>query len=83
MSQARFQKMQREKAKREKAEAKAERKAARAEEAEQADDDATPEAPEEDVLAALAKLHAQFDDDQIDFETFEERKQELIAKLSV
>ncbi len=83
MSQARFQKMQREKAKREKAQAKAERKAARAEEAEQGDDEVTPEAPEEDVLAALAKLHTQFEDDQIDFETFEERKQELIAKLTV
>ena len=83
MSQARFQKMQREKAKREKAQAKAERKAARAEEAELAATDADPAPPQEDVLAALAALHAEFDDDKIDFETFEERKQELIAKLSV
>ena len=82
MSQARFQKMQREKAKREKAQAKAERKAARAEEAERAGD-VEPAAPQEDVLAELAKLHEQFDDEQIDFETFEERKQELISKLSV
>jgi hypothetical protein len=85
MSQARFQKMQREKVRREKAQAKAERKAVRAEEAEKAAEqgDATPEAPEGDVLEALARLHAQFDDDQIDFETFEERKQELISRLSV
>ena len=85
MSQARFQKMQREKARREKAQAKAERKAQRAEEAERvaAEGDAEPAAPQEDVLAELAALHKQFDDEQIDFETFEERKQELIARLSV
>ena len=85
MSQARFQKMQREKVRREKAQAKADRKAARAEEAEKAAEEGTtePEAPEGDVLAELAKLHQQFDDEQIDFETFEEKKQELIARLSV
>jgi hypothetical protein len=84
MSQARFQKMQREKAKREKAQAKQERKAQRAEEAEQAADepsDAVP--PQEQVIAKLAALHEQFDDDQIDFDTFEERKQELMAQLQV
>lgn len=85
MSQARFQKMQREKAKREKAQAKQERKAQRAEEAElaaEADDDADVP-PQEQVIAKLAKLHEQFDDDQIDFDTFEERKQELMAQLQV
>ncbi len=83
MSQARFQKMQREKAKREKAQAKAERKAQRAEEAELAGDDDTDVPPQEQVIAKLAKLHEQFDDDQIDFDTFEERKQELMAQLQV
>ncbi len=84
MSQARFQKMQREKAKREKAQAKAERKAQRAEEAEMAADEDDPDVPpQEQVIAKLAKLHEQFDDDQIDFDTFEERKQELMAQLQV
>lgn len=84
MSQARFQKMQREKAKREKAQAKAERKAQRAEEAEMAaDEDDADVPPQEQVIAKLAKLHEQFDDDQIDFDTFEERKQELMAQLQV
>jgi hypothetical protein len=84
MSQARFQKMQREKAKREKAQAKAERKAQRAEEAEMAaDEDDADVPPQDQVIAKLAKLHEQFDDDQIDFDTFEERKQELMAQLQV
>jgi hypothetical protein len=76
--------MQREKAKREKAQAKQERKAQRAEEAELAaeePDETVP--PQEQVIAKLAALHEQFDDDQIDFDTFEERKQELMAQLQV
>lgn len=84
MSQARFQKMQREKAKREKAQAKQERKEQRAEEAAQAaeqPDDEVP--PQEQVIAKLAALHEQFDGDEIDFDTFEERKQELMAQLQV
>ena len=84
MSQARFQKMQREKARREKAQAKAERKAQRAEEAEAAAD--VPDEPVADqskVLAELAKLHERFDAEEIDFDTFDERKQELIAQLNV
>lgn len=84
MSQARFQKMQREKAKREKAQAKQERKEQRAEEAAQAADEPTEVAPpQEQVIAELAALHEQFDDDKIDFDTFEERKQELMARLQV
>ena len=84
MSQARFQKMQREKAKREKAQAKQERKEQRAEEAALAADEPTDDAPpQEQVIAKLAKLHEQFDDDQIDFDTFEERKQELMDQLQV
>lgn len=85
MSQASFQKRMREKARQEKAQAKRERKQERAAEAEAADaepDDA-PTAPEPQVLAKLAALHEQFDNDRIDFEEFEERKQELIAQLTV
>jgi hypothetical protein len=85
MSQARFQKRMREKAKQEKAAAKRARRAERAEAAlatseEPADDD-VPE--QEDVIAQLAKLHERFDDDRIDFDTFQEEKQELIAQLRV
>ena len=83
MSQARFQKFQREKARREKAEAKADRKAARVEAAANGEDGDPTAPPESSVLDKLAALHQQFDDDAIDFETFEERKNELIAQLNV
>lgn len=84
MSQAKFQKRMREKARQEKAEAKRQRKEERAAEAEAAaDEPAEPVAPQDEVLAQLAALHQRFDDDQIDFDDFEERKQELLAKLAV
>lgn len=85
MSQASFQKRMREKARQEKAALKRERRMERAAASAEGDDepDDTPEVPQERVLAQLETLHKQFADEQIDFEEFEERKQELIAQLSV
>jgi len=85
MSQARFQKRMREKARQDKQRAKQQRKeerAAQAEEEAAAADDA-PVASQPAVLEQLAELHQRFDDDAIDFEEFEERKQELLAQLDV
>lgn len=81
MSQARFQKQQREKARRERAEAKAVRKEER-KEAKDADSD-VPAADEAPILEQLAALHARFADEQITFEEFEEAKDELTARLDV
>jgi hypothetical protein len=84
MSQARFQKRMREKAKQEKQAAKRERKAERAEAPEAGDDTSATEAPpQETVLEQLAALHARFADDAIGFDEFEERKHELLAQLDV
>lgn len=85
MSQARFQKQQREKNRREKAAEKRDRKAARAEAAssESPIDPDAASATQPQVLAELAALHAQFEDGALDFEAFEERKLELLAKLDV
>lgn len=84
MSQARFQKRMREKAKQEKQAAKRERKAERAEAAETTPETANDEAPpQETVLEQLAALHARFADEAIGFDEFEERKQELLAQLDV
>lgn len=86
MSQARFQKRLREKARQEKQAAK---RARRAERAEAGDDETTddetgvPAEPQEVVIAKLAKLHQAFDDEQIGFDEFEEQKQELMAQLMV
>jgi hypothetical protein len=85
MSQASFQKRMREKAREDKRRAKRERKeerAAQAEEEAAAANDA-PVASQPAVLEQLAELHQRFDDDAIDFDEFEERKQELLAKLDV
>ena len=82
MNQARFQKQQREKARREKAAAKWARKEARA-----AADDEPADGPamldEETVLTQLAELHQSFESGAIPFEDFEEAKTELMARLRV
>lgn len=82
MSQARFQKQQREKARQEKAAAKRDRKAARAESAD-ADGDQADAPPQERVLADLAALHTRFEAGGMDFDEFEELKRELLAQLDV
>jgi hypothetical protein len=85
MSQARFQKRLREKARQEKQAAKRARRAERAEagDDEASDDEGVPAEPQDVVIAKLAKLHQAFDDEQIGFDEFEEQKQELMAQLMV
>jgi hypothetical protein len=85
MSQAKMQKRQREKAQRERAAAKRERRATRAAEGGETDQDAgaAPTQPQGEVLAQLAALHKRFADEEIDFDTFEAAKAELLAQLDV
>lgn len=86
MSQARFQKRMREKARQDKARAKRQRKddrAAAAETEAEAEETDAPAVPQGDVLADLAALHERFEAEAIDFEEFEQRKHELLAQLDV
>ena len=84
MNQARFQKQQREKARREKAAAKWARKEARATAAaDEAPADETAEPDEDKVLAQLAELHQSFEAGTITFEDFEDAKAQLMARLRV
>lgn len=83
MSQAKFQKRQREMAKAEKKKAKELRKQERQEAAEEAADQETPDVDAGSVMAKLERLHQDFADDKVDFDEFEERKQELLAQLQV
>ena len=82
MSQASFQKQQREKARRDRAAAKFEKRAERRQ-----TDAAEPAGPtgapvdETAVLAELAALHEQFAAEQISFDDFEAAKQRLTALL--
>jgi hypothetical protein len=82
VSQARFQKQQREKARREKAAAKWARKQARSSERDEAPP-APPAFDEAEVLAELAALHARFDAGEIPFEDFVTAKEDLTQRLSV
>ncbi|MCB0967921.1 MAG: hypothetical protein KDB37_13890 [Ilumatobacter sp.] len=84
MSQARFEKRMREKARADKAREKQARKQDRAAEAEAAALVEQPaSAPEPEVLDQLAALHHRFEADEIDFEEFEQLKHELLAQLDV
>lgn len=78
-----FGKIMREREKQQRAQAKQEK---RAERATDEDGDVVVDEPahdEGDVLASLAKLHEAFDNEQIDFETFEERRAELMSRLKI
>ena len=83
MSQAKFQKRQREMARAEKAKAKAARKQERIEAAAMAADEPTPDVDAGSVMAKLEQLHQDFADDKIEFDEFEETKQELLSQLQV
>jgi hypothetical protein len=82
MSQASFQKQQRERARKEKAALKAARKEERRAEA-GTDETPTTATDEAKVLDALAALHARFEAGGMTFEDFEAARDELIARLAV
>ena len=83
MSQAKFQKRQREMARAEKAKAKAARKQERQEAAAEEGEAPPPAVDAGNVMAKLERLHQDFADDKIEFDEFEETKQELLNKLQV
>jgi hypothetical protein len=82
MSQASFQKQQREKARRERAAAKFARKQERRE---NRPADAAPIADSDEaaLLTQLAALHARFDAEEITFEEFEDAKAALTERLDI
>jgi hypothetical protein len=82
MSQARFQKMQREKQRRERAAAKFARKQERREAA-AAETTPVVASSEAATLAELADLHARFAADELTFEEFELAKTRLTEQLDV
>jgi hypothetical protein len=80
VSQARFQKQQREKLRRERAAAKEARRAERSSAPAEVDPPASDQAA---VLADLAELHEKFGAGLITFEDFEVAKQDLTQQLDV
>lgn len=88
-SRTSFEKLQRDRAKKAKAAAKREKRLDK--DAEPTEDEVletaelTPgqEIPADQLLKMVADLHQQFEDDEITFEEFEDRKTELFALLTV
>ena len=83
MSQASFAKRQREKERREKAEAKAVRRAERQATPAEERPPPLPAADEDALLTQLAALHARFDEGDMDFEDFAAAKQQITERLQV
>jgi hypothetical protein len=81
LSQARFQKQQREKARRERAAAKFAKRAERANA--EVPESAEPIREEAEVLAELATLHARFEAGELSFEDFEVTRQQVTDQLDV
>ncbi len=87
-SRTSFAKLQRDRAKKAKAQAKRERRLEK--DVEGTDEDEAFELPEgeeeltaEELLVLVEQLHADFEAKRIDFDEFEERKTELFARISV
>jgi hypothetical protein len=81
-----FGKLQRDRDKQAKAKAKVERRQSRAPEGDEADleEEVLPPAVDQSrVLDQLAKLHAAYDDGQMDLDAFEEKRAELTSLLRV
>lgn len=79
-----FDRRQRERAKKAKADAKRQRRLTKDdEEGEVIEEAPSPVVDEEAVLASLAKLHEAFDQERIGFEEFEEQRTELLARLQI
>ncbi len=83
MSQARFQKRDRDKAQKEKAAAKRAKRAERSDMVADPEAGAPPAHSEETVLAELAALHAAFDAESMSFDDFEQAKAILLERLQV
>ncbi|MCQ3807891.1 MAG: hypothetical protein OXB92_15105 [Acidimicrobiaceae bacterium] len=82
-----FAKRQRDMAKKAKAQAKREKRLERGEFDEDADDGQTvddgPKLSNDDIMARIEDLHRRYDDGQMDLDTFDEQRAELMAQISV
>lgn len=82
-ARATFGKRERDRAKRERAEVKREKRAERAADSGPAEDEPVDTSGNDRILAAVAKLHERFENDEIDMETFEEERAELMSRLAI
>jgi acetyl-CoA acetyltransferase len=78
-----FERRQRERAKKAKADAKRERRFSHEDDPASSPVDAGPQVDENAVIDKLAELHAAFDNEEISFDDFEARRSELLTRLQV
>jgi hypothetical protein len=78
-----FDRRQRERAKKAKADAKRERRLSKNDAPDVDEPVVVPRVDEDALLGALDKLHQEFDDEKIGFDEFEERRTELLSRLQV
>lgn len=81
-----FDRLQRERAKKAKADAKRERRLNKDDEPAEEEGDAATSggaASQDAVLKELEELHAAFDDERINFDDFEAKRAELLSRLQV
>lgn len=81
-----FAKRERDRAKKAKQAAKREARLDKSTDDDDIEDDDVATGPQESaevIMEKLAKLHAAFEDNQIEFEDFEEQKAELMARMPI
>jgi len=78
-----FERRQRERAKKAKADAKRERRMSHEEDPSSPVQTASPDVDENAVIGKLAELHAAFDNEEISFDDFEAQRSELLTRLRV
>lgn len=81
-----FAKRERDRAKKAKAAAKRESRLEKTPDDEEVEEEAVPTGPQESaevIMEKLAKLHAAFEDDKIEFEDFEEQKEDLMSRIPI
>jgi hypothetical protein len=78
-----FERRQRERAKKAKADAKRERRMSHEDEPSANPEESGPQVDENAVIGKLAELHAAFDNEEISFDDFETARSELLTRLRV
>ena len=82
-ARATFGKRERDRTKRERQEIKREKRAERAADTEGGEDEVVDTSGNDRILAAVAALHERYDNGEMDMETFEEQRAELMGRLAI
>lgn len=82
-ARATFGKRERDRAKRERAELKREKRAEKSADDDTGGDEPVDTSGNDRILAAVAALHERFENGELDLESFEEQRAELMGRLAI